>query len=83
MLQENEYIEASDLNWALGERPYGHYDHDSQRLSGPYSRDNESDLHNGYHPRQDKIPSTVCSTRYEAYKDPQTGDILYRPIEAS
>ncbi len=39
MLRVKEFIKASKLNWALGERSYGHFDHDAKRLYGP--RDHE------------------------------------------
>ncbi len=78
MLRLKEFVKAINMNWAIGERPYG-YDHDAQCSTGP--RDHQSiSLQQSARTNKKKSSTSVRSrkSKRELYEDPTTGDILIR-----
>jgi hypothetical protein len=78
MLRLEEFIDAVSIARAVGERPYGHFDHDANRLCGPSVRRNSSVKH-GLSEKEAAVVSS--NTFYEVFEDPETGEVLYRQIE--
>jgi hypothetical protein len=79
----DELIKAVDLARAVGERPYGHFDHDANLLSGPFARNRRALTMRSRKKDTAQIekPTVISNTLYEAYEDPETGEVLYRPVE--
>lgn len=78
MLKINELVKAIDLAQAIGQRPYGHFDHDAKCFSGPSS--------NGSHAKGGDVKNSLSpsgieiKTRFESFEDPETGEVLYRAL---
>jgi hypothetical protein len=84
MLRFDELIKAVDFARAVGERPYGHFDHDANRLCGPVIRHHESITAVSLKDEMSETKSQISTsnTFYEAYESPKTGEVLYRPVES-
>jgi hypothetical protein len=70
VLRVSELVPALLLAQAVGERPFGHFDHDANAVAGPPS--------NGSRPAA-RAAGTAVFGNLEEYEDPVTGEALYRP----
>ena len=70
MLTLEELVGVTGQSNEIGERPAGHYDHQSYCVVGPIE--------------QGVMPAPTTSSRptpvYNFFEDPDTGEILARPI---
>jgi hypothetical protein len=76
-------IRASKFNKALGERTYGHFDHDAWHSTGPGEQEPVSPEESGRTSRQDYNKPFVAKTCYEVIKDAVTGDSLMKPVRGT
>lgn len=78
MLRESEHLDALKLIQAIGQRHSGHFDHDASRWDGadPYPATRDGAVEEC----QSNSESTTAGP-FEAFVDPETGDVLYRKIE--
>lgn len=82
MLRISELVKAIELALSVGERPYGHFDHDAKCFTGSFVKNYRSQS-NYLFKQEDltsKIQTIVPKNRYEAFEDSETGEILYRPV---
>jgi hypothetical protein len=73
MLCLDELLRTFELNFAVEPRPDGHHDHDSSRLSGPPA-DSRLDA------ACSSFGRLVCNVGFNPFSDPETGELLFRPI---
>lgn len=70
MLRASELIPALRLAQDAGERPYGHFDHDSNASSGPQSADEQADFL--------AVAAVGYQMNFDIVEDPRTGEQLIR-----
>ncbi len=70
MLRKKDLIPALRMARAVGERVYGHFDHDANCVSGPGASST---------PAAPTVePATAALGAYQPFEDPFTGEVLYR-----
>ena len=78
MLRLDEILDALKLARAVGQIPFGHFDHDADCAIGPRipaQRDRSPEK-----PRRNGVSSAPTKrVKYERFEDPRTGEPLYRP----
>lgn len=80
MLRIEELVKAIDLAQAIGQRPYGHFDHDARCFTGPAGNRNAV-FTEGYQATAKSQQSCETEPRYETFEDPDTGEVLYRAVK--
>jgi len=80
MLRIDELIRAIDLAQAIGQRPYGHFDHDARCFTGPASNRVAPITHARIEPSELQ-QGNKTETRYESLEDPETGEVLFRAVK--
>lgn len=71
MLRLSDLLDAVEFGRSVGQRKYGHFDHDGHQMSGPTSS-------------PVAIPSCTRTggerhrVEFESFRDPHTGEELYR-----
>lgn len=84
MLTVDEFTNSINMAQAVGERPYGHFDHDAMCLSGPVMKKNI--LIKSVPPKieeaEEELPlQGPPKTHYKSFENPETGEILYKHID--
>lgn len=78
----SELLATLKFTRLLGQRPFGHYDHDATCVIGPPTCELEGlaapDLAYQQFANVEEATETVT---YEQYTEPRTGEVLYRPVQ--
>lgn len=77
MLRLDELLAVLEMAQAVGQRRFGHFDHEANSSAGPFPFDAEG---------RDTTSSqgeTRRSVRYETFRDEETGELLHRPVKLS
>ena len=72
-MRADDFIDVVKLSRAAGDRRFGTYDHDANRVVGPASKSTGRPK-----PRRREKADAGAVLRYEKHQDPATGAILYR-----
>lgn len=79
VLRLEELVSAIELELAVGERPFGHYDHTANRLAGP-SPVRGRGRSSADRPQTASVEGSASGQRicFEVQQDPRTGAVIYR-----
>ena len=80
MLTIKELVPALQMAQAVGERSYGHFDHDSNGIVGPASVMSIDTLsHDSDQSLQRSVEETTLADNIAVIEDTFTGELLYFP----
>lgn len=80
MLRLSEVVAAIELELAVGERPFGHFDHTANRLVGPALGRGKGKLppQEGSSRVHEETSHSQRRISFEAHVDPATGAVTYK-----
>jgi len=81
MLTLKELLAVLRLAQAVGQRRFGHFDHEANSSAGPFSQTVDQEDASQEHVTDERCASLRAVARFETFEDPATGEILYRALK--
>lgn len=80
MLTLQELLSVLRLARAVGQRRFGHFDHEANSSSGPFPQIIDEGVTLQEHRTEEIDAPRQVVARFETFEDPATGEILYRAL---